>query len=210
MQTQTAKERVRPCAPFLKKESPRLIPYAGSPRQMRRKAGLPSTSKKQPPRRRRQLTSELRQWFAAEIAVWPDDPKLPLSWENVVARGYATHHWTWSRSGLARIPEIAAAFVKRTTELSAGRNRMPRDPERADEKRTRARLLATIADLQAENEKLSRRLRIWQKSAHSRNITVEMLDEAWDEIDRGQTDLELRARKGLPMPQQGPRPPKKR
>ncbi|WP_132255473.1 hypothetical protein [Methylobacterium segetis] len=87
---------------------------------------------------------------------------------------------------------------------------MPRDPERADEKRTRARLLATIADLQAENEKLSRRLRIWQKSAYSRNIAVEMLDEAWDEIDRGQTDLELRARKGLPMPQQGPRPPKKR
>jgi len=210
MQTQAPKERVRPCAPFLKKESPRLIPYAGSPRNMRRKAGLPSTPKKQPPRQRRQLTAELRQWFAAEIAVWPDDPKLPLSWENVLAKGYATYYWTWSRSGLARIPEIAAAFAKRTAELSAGRNRMPRYPERADEKRTRARLLATIADLQAENEKLTRRLRVWQKSAHSRNITVEMLDEAWDEIDRGQTDLELRAKKGLPMPQHVPRQPTKK
>jgi hypothetical protein len=87
---------------------------------------------------------------------------------------------------------------------------MPRYPERADEKRTRARLLATIADLQAENEKLTRRLRVWQKSAHSRNITVEMLDEAWDEIDRGQTDLELRAKKGLPMPQHVPRQPTKK
>ncbi|WP_147078025.1 hypothetical protein [Methylobacterium haplocladii] len=176
---------------------------------MRRKAVSPETSKVRP-KKRRQLTSEIRHWFAAEIAVWPHDPQLPLTWENLVAKGAALHRWTWSRSGLSRCPEIAAAFGKRSGELAAGRDRTPKNPARADEVRTRARLLAQIAQLKAENEKLLRQFRTWQKNAHARNITVDDLNEPWDEVDRGQTDLGLRAKKGLSLPQHVPSRPKKR
>lgn len=77
MQMHTAKEQAPLPALFPKKESPRLIPYSGSPRQLRLKAGRPTTSKKQLPRQRRQLSADIRRWFAAEIAVWPHDPNFP-------------------------------------------------------------------------------------------------------------------------------------
>lgn len=176
---------------------------------MRRKAASSQASKARS-KQRRQLTLEIRRWFAAEIAVWPDDHRLPLNWHNVVAKGGAIHGWSWSRSGLSRCPEIAAAFAKRSSELAAGRGRMPKNPARADEVRTRERLLAQIAQLKLENEKLTRQFRTWQKNAHAMNITVEQLEEPWDEVDRGQTDLELRAKKGLSLPQHGSPRPKKR
>ena len=64
-------------------------------------------------------------------------------------------------------------------------------------------------DAPAQNEMLSRRLRVWQRNAHARNNSVDMLDEQWDEIDRGQAGLKLHAGKGLPMPLQGLRQAKR-
>jgi hypothetical protein len=159
-------------------------------------------------KQRRPLTHEIRSWFAAEIAVWTDDPRLPLTWEAVVALGAATRNWTWSRSGLQRCPEIAAAFTKRSSELGSGRNRQPKDPEAAAARRSRAQLMAAIEHLKAENESLATRMRVWQKNAHFAKMTVADLDAGWAPVDLGQTDLELRARLGLSLPKQAPRRPK--
>ena len=59
MHMQAAKERSRPCAPFRKKESRILAPYAGSDRYMRQVADLRAKSKERTKARRR-LTVEVR------------------------------------------------------------------------------------------------------------------------------------------------------
>lgn len=207
MQEQTAKECSCPKTPFGKKVSGRLAPYAGSDRYMRQTAALRSKPKERS-KQRRPLTNEIRSWFAAEIAVWTDDPRLPLTWEAVVALGAATRNWTWSKSGLQRCPEIAAAFAKRVSELGSRRNRQPKDPEAAAARRSRAQLMAAIEQLKAENERFSARMRVWQKNAHLAKLTVAELDAGWAPVDLGQTDLELRAKLGLSLPKQVPRRPK--
>ena len=70
--------------------------------------------------------------------------------------------------------------------------------------------MATIDNLREENEELTRRIRTWQRNAHALNITEAQLDEGWDEVDRGQTDLDLRKEKGLSLPQHARRKAKRK
>lgn len=173
---------------------------------MRQRADLRSGSKQR--RQRRALSPDIRQWFVSRIEAWPHPKDLPagtkhpLTWDALIAQGQATWNWTWSKSGLSRCPEITAAFAKRSKELVANRNRTPRDPELADRKRGRDELLATITRLEAENTDLRTRLRFWQKNAHLHRLTVADLDKGWQPVDRGQTDIALRAKLGLSLPKQ--------
>lgn len=166
--------------------------------------------KKVQPRQRLALGPKIREWFVAEISAWPSDAKQPLTWDAVIAKGLVIHRWKWSRSGLCRFPAISEAFAKRTDEIRAGRRKIPRTGPRADEAKSRARLLATIDTLREENEELTRRIRTWQRNAHALNITEAQLDEGWDEVDRGQTDLDLRKEKGLSLPQHARRKAKRK
>ncbi|MDE4911701.1 MULTISPECIES: hypothetical protein [unclassified Methylobacterium] len=209
MQTQEAKERSCPHAPFRKKEWRKLIPYPGSTPHMRRTLAGTSIKKVQP-RQRLALGPKIREWFVAEISAWPSDAKQPLTWDAVIAKGLVIHRWKWSRSGLCRFPEISEAFAKRTDEIRAGRRKIPRTGPRADEAKSRARLLAMIDNLREENEELTRRIRTWQRNARALNITEAQLDEGWDEVDRGQTDLDLRKEKGLSLPQHARRKAKRK
>lgn len=208
MQTQAANERSRPHAPFGKKEWPRLIPYAGSTSHMRRRAVGSEEKKLRVPGRRNLKRSDL-EWFVAEIVAWPSKPDLPLTWENLIAKGAAIRKWEWGRTTLASHKEIADAFAKRAEELRIGRKRVPRSGQATEALKTIARLEANLQQLRVENERYLNRIRLWQKNAHGRGVMLEALDEGWDEVDRGQSDLELRAKKNLSLPKHQPRRPKR-
>ncbi|MBK3401585.1 hypothetical protein H0176_16960 [Methylorubrum populi] len=208
-QVQTAKERFCPHAPFRKKERARLIPYAGSDRYVRQMTELGSRSRKRS-RQRFRLTPEVREWFVAQILAWPEGKETPLTWETLL--GKAELHWkkVWSKSGLGNCPEIVEAFAKRTREIGARRSRRPKDPEKAEARRSREQLLAVISRLEAENHQIKTRMRIWQTNAHLHQITVPQLDKGWQPVDREQSDLDLRRKLGLSLPKQERRGPKKR
>ncbi|MCG5247675.1 hypothetical protein [Methylorubrum extorquens] len=209
MHMQAAKERSRPCAPFRKKESRILAPYAGSDRYMRQVADLRAKSKERTKARRR-LTVEVREWFVGQIVSWPDHRAIPLTWEALLGRAEIHWKWTWSRSGLANCPEVVAAFAKRTKELGAQRNRIPKDADKADARRSREQLLAVITRLEAELHEVKTRFRLWQANAARMQLKQSDLDKPWQPVDRGQTDLELRRKQGLSLPKQTPRKPKGR
>lgn len=205
MRQQTSKEQSCPNAPFRKSDPAKLVPYPGSDRFMRQRADLRSGSRQR--RQRRALTPDVCQWFVSRIQAWPHPKELPvgtkypLTWQNLIAQGEANWKWTWSKNGLSRHPEIAEAFAKRSRELVSGRNRAPRDPELADRKRGRDELLAIITRLEAEVLALKTRHRVWQKNAERHKLTVADLDQGWQPVDRGQTDIQLRIKHGLSLPQ---------
>ena len=176
---------------------------------MRQVADLRAKSKERTKARRR-LTVDVREWFVGQIVSWPDDRAIPLTWEALLGRAEIHWKWTWSRSGLANCPEVVAAFAKRTKELGAQRNRIPKDADKADARRSREQLLAVITRLEAELHEVKTRFRLWQANAARMQLKQSDLDKPWQPVDRGQTDLELRRKQGLSLPKQTPRKPKGR